>query len=84
MSKVHNCPANVTIQIEGELPIECKGRYYGDGRVICDYEGRIFMVDPNNFHAKNPKRLFDYKTGEWTEFVIKSVVLDSKSIVKNR
>jgi len=61
----------------------CKGRYYGDGRVLVRHENRWLGVDPNCYHSDDPKRLFIVATGEWSSFRIRSVILDSKAIKKN-
>lgn len=78
------CKAIVTIiDAEGE-EIVCRGKYYGDGRIICRHKELTLMVDPEWYNRKDPKRMFAYGESRWTEFRIKSVLLDSKAILINQ
>ncbi len=78
------CPAVVTIidYATGE-EFECRGKYYGDGRVKCVHNDTTLMVDPEWFYPKDPKRMFAYGESRWTSFRVKSILLDSKAILKN-
>jgi hypothetical protein len=58
----------------------CRGQYYGDGRVAARYKEHWLAVDPDSYHSDDPKRLFIVKSGEWSRFRIRSVILDSKAI----
>lgn len=62
----------------------CQGRYYGDGRVAVKYKKSWLGVDPDEYHPDDPKRLFIVKTGEWSRFRIRSVILDSKAIRRSQ
>jgi len=84
MSKVENCPANVVIRDKDGNEFRCKGRYYGDGRVLVEHEGRLLMCDPSCFHDDDPKRLFDYHKDRWTKYRISSILLVSTFIRKNK
>jgi hypothetical protein len=84
LMKTPNCPAIVTIIDRNENEYTCKGRYYGDGRIICEHNNRLLMVDPSCYNDEDPKRLFDCDKDTWTKYRIKSVLLDSRFIRKNR
>lgn len=74
----------MTVIFPDEREVVCEGRYYADGRVLLDCEGDLLLVDPRCYHPEDahiPK--FLNKDG-WAECRIKSVVLDSKFIVKNQ
>ena len=58
----------------------CTGRYYGDGRVAVKYKKHWLAVNPECYHPEDPKRLYVVKTGDWSRFRIRSVILDSKAI----
>lgn len=60
----------------------CKGRYYGDGRILVRYNKSWLGVDPECYHPDDPKRLFIVKSGNWSRFRIRSVLLNSKAILK--
>jgi hypothetical protein len=60
----------------------CAGQYWGTGYTLVKYRGRELAFDPDNMHAKDPKRLFIVRTSEWSRFRIRSIILDSKSICK--
>lgn len=83
-SKVPNCPARVTIEDRDGNEFRCLGRYYGNGRILCSYNERLLMCDPECYHEDDPKRLFDYDKDVWTRYRIKSVILESTFIRKNR
>lgn len=84
MKKIPNAPANVVILDSEGNETKCKGRYYGDGRVLCVLGDRRLMVDPENYREDDPKRMFDYDKRKWTGYRVKSVILDSAYIRKNR
>jgi hypothetical protein len=85
MSKVENCPANIVIRDDKDGKVyECKGRYYGDGRVLVQHGDRMLMCDPACFDEDNPKRLFDYNKDRWTKFSLVSILLVASFIRKNR
>lgn len=87
MSKtsVPSCPAIVTIENRNTKKVTvCKGRYYGDGRILCDYDGRLLLCDPDRYDDDDPKRMFDYREDTWTSYRIKIITLDSVFIKKNR
>ena len=77
------CKAIVTIiDAEGE-EIVCQGRYYGTGKVKCRHGELTLIVDPEWYNRKDPKRMFAYgEESRWTEFRVKSVLLDSKAILR--
>jgi hypothetical protein len=72
--------AEATIIIIGKdgQEFECLGTYFGNGRASCNHGGVKLVVDPREFCQGDAKRL--YSVEGWTEFRVKSVVLDSKAI----
>lgn len=60
----------------------CAGQYYGTGFIIVTYKGRELAFDPTDFHPKDPKRLYIVKSETWSRFRVRSIILDSKSILK--
>jgi len=80
----HPTPAKVTItDFEDETEeYACAGQYYGTGYILVKYRGRDLAVDPECFHPKDPKRLFIVRSGEWSRFRVRSIILDSKAIRK--
>ncbi len=82
--KVPNCPAKVCIEDRDGNEFICLGRYYGDGRIICTHNERLLMCDPSCYHDDDPKRLFYHDKDTWSKYRIKSVILDSRFIRKNR
>ena len=73
-----NHPAKVTIVDKSGEAFECKGRYYDDGKVLCVYEDKKLLIDPEWYNAKDAKRMMIYKECRWSPFYLKSVVLDGK------
>ncbi len=74
----------VIIDTDDEEEYNCKGRYYGDGRILVDYKGHWLGVDPECYHSQDPKLLFIVKNGKWSRFRIRSVIIDSKAIRKKQ
>jgi hypothetical protein len=78
-----SCPANVVIIDKyGKEEFECKGRYYADGRLLCQVGERQMLYDPQHPYDEDLKRLFLIDTEKWSKFCIKSVILDSRYIRK--
>ena len=82
--KVPNCPANITIIDREGNEYLCRGRYYGDGRILAAHGDKRLVVDPENYRDDDPKRMFDYDKMKWTPYRVKSVILDAAFIRKNR
>lgn len=70
--------AEATIIIIGKDGNEftCNGVYYGNGRATCIYNDMKLVVDPREFCQGDAKRL--YSAEGWTEFRVKSIVLQIK------
>jgi|GEM_PF-4091578 len=78
-----SCPANVTlIDKTGTDEIECKGRYYADGRLLVEVGPRQMLYDPQHPFPEDAKRLYLLDTEKWSRFCIKSILLDPKYIRK--
>lgn len=78
-----SCPANIVlIDKTGTDEIECKGKYYADGRLFCKIGTRELYYDPQYPYSKDPKRLLLIDTEKWSRFCVKSVILDPKHIRK--
>ena len=75
------CPAIVTIIDFDENEFKCKGTYFGVGRITCVHDGVKLVVDPECYYRKDAKRMFS--VDGLTDFRVKSVLLDSKAILKN-
>ena len=82
--ETHPTPAQVIITDFEDFDEEhvCTGQYYGTGYILVKYRGRELAVDPECFHPKDPKRLFIVRTGDWSRFRVRSIILDSKAILK--
>lgn len=76
------CPAAVTIIDSEDNEFKCSGFYFGTGRITCVHEGAKFVIDPACYCPHDAKRLCS--AGGWTEFRVKSVILDSKAIIKTQ
>jgi hypothetical protein len=79
LSDLASCPAMVTIvDAQGGDIAVCRGIYYGDGSLSCEYDGVTFGIEPAGYYKKNPKRLF-YDDGKgqcsWTGYYVKSIQL---------
>jgi hypothetical protein len=66
-----------------DVQFACTGQYYSTGFIMLEHQGRQLAVDPENFHAKDPKRLYIVDEAIWSDFRIRSIILDSKTIKKN-
>jgi hypothetical protein len=75
-------PANVTIVDSDANEFTRCGVYYDTGMITCNHQGVTLIVDPANYCPSDPKRMWDERAGGWSDFCVKSVVLDSKIIVK--
>lgn len=82
--KVPNCPANIIIEDDNGNEYRCKGRYYGDGRILVAHAGKRLMVDPACYQCGDAKRLFDYDKYTWSNYRIKAAILTSAIIRNNR
>jgi hypothetical protein len=71
-----NADAIVTIIDKDGNEFECLGIYFGNGRASCQHAGMKLVVDPREFCQEDAKRL--YSAGGWTEFRVKSIVLQIK------
>lgn len=82
----HPTPAEITITDFEDYDEEyiCTGQYYGTGYILVIYRGRELAFDPDSFHPKDPKRLFIVRSGEWSRFRVRSIILDSKAIRKGK
>lgn len=76
------CPAIVTIIDPDENEFKCLGVYFGTGRITCVHECVKLVIDPACYHPKDAKRLCS--VNGWSTFRVKSVLLDSKAIIKNQ
>ena len=68
-----NAPAKVTIIDSSGNTIECKGRYYGNGKILCVHEGQRLLVDPEWYHPGDPLRLMIYGESKWSQYRVYSV-----------
>lgn len=87
MSEVHKAAANFVlfeIADQDELhPVKAKGVYYGDGRMeITLSPSLVLEIDPARYYPRDPKRCIDAGSNQWSEYRIKSCLLDSKAIRK--
>lgn len=87
MSDVHCVPANFVlfdIDDQDELhPIKAKGVYYGDGRMEINMPSNLVLeIDPARYYPRDPKRCIDWHKNQWSQYRIKSCLLDSKAIRK--
>jgi hypothetical protein len=85
LESTHPITANVVIvdKDNEDEKYECKAEYYGTGHLVVTYKGKQLGIDPDNFHSKDPKRLYIVRSGEWSRFRVRSIILDSKAIRKN-
>lgn len=86
VSDVHFAVANfilLGIADHEELsPLKAKGVYYGDGRMEINYLDYVLEIDPARYYPRDPKRCIDAKDTTWSQFRVKSCLLDSSTIRK--
>lgn len=87
MSDVYSVPAHfVLFDIDDRKnahPIPAKGRYYGDGRMEIMLDNLMLEVDPGRYYKPDPKRCIETEKNIWSQYRVKSCLLDSKAIKKN-
>ena len=87
MSEVHSTVANFVVfnieDVEELHPIKCKGVYFGDGRMEITLPPNLLLeIDPARYYPRDPKRCIVRESNQWSNYRIKSCLLNSKAIRK--
>ena len=87
-TKVRSCPAKIVLQnVWDRSERKVVGVYYGSGDIRIKLpDGTRLEIDPDRYHKKDPKRLIlvdPSGNDTWAAWRVRSILLDSKHIVKN-
>ena len=73
-----------TVVVDEETGMDYRGYgyYFGDGHLELRRAGVTLLWSGQNLCSDNPKRLRDVEKQVWSTYLLKSMVLDGKSLTK--